>query len=361
MKKRFLLCCSLAILPVMAQESAVPDPETLQQRAQGVFKLLPAVPGELEHKDGVVNQITPEKTELGKMLFFEPRLSSSWFVSCNTCHNLGLAGVDLLPTSIGHHWQRGPRNAPTVYNAVFNSAQFWDGRAAGLAEQAGGPIQNPVEMASDPERVVATLKSIPEYQERFKTAFPDQPEPVSFENVTMAIEAFEAHLLTPNSAFDRFLGGDLKALDEQEQAGLALFMDKGCAGCHSGENVGGKGYFKFGVMKAPEANILPPEDQGRFGVTHEVSDQYLFKAPSLRNVALTPPYFHSGAVDSLAEAVNVMASAQLNIELSPQEVEDITAFLHTLNGEFPKVEYPILPPSTPDTPPPDLEISPPAP
>jgi cytochrome c peroxidase len=216
MKKRFLLCCSLAILPVMAQEGAVSEVEALQQRAQGLFDPLPAAPAELQDNNGVRNQISPEKTELGKMLFFEPRLSSSWFVSCNTCHNLGLAGVDLLPTSIGHHWQKGPRNAPTVYNAVFNSAQFWDGRAATLAEQAGGPIQNPVEMASDPERVVATLKSMPEYQERFKTAFPGQQDPVSFENVTMAIEAFEAHLITPNSAFDRLLAGDVKALNEHE-------------------------------------------------------------------------------------------------------------------------------------------------
>lgn len=360
MRKGFLLCCSLAILPVLAQESGQ-DPAALLQKAQGFFAPLPDAPVELRDENEVRNQITPEKSELGKMLFFEPRLSSSWLVSCNTCHNLGLAGVDLLPTSVGHHWQKGPRNAPTVYNAVFNSAQFWDGRAANLAEQAGGPIQNPVEMASDPERVVATLKSIPEYQERFQQAFPDQEDPVSFDNVTMAIEAFEAHLITPGSAFDRFLTGDLEALNEQEQAGLELFIDKGCASCHRGANVGGEGYFKFGVVKAPEAEVLPPEDQGRFAVTHIDSDQYLFKAPSLRNVALTPPYFHSGAVNDLGEAVSLMATAQLGTELTPEDVEDITAFLHTLNGEFPTVEYPILPPSTPDTPLPDLEINSPAP
>ncbi len=321
------------------------------KKAQSLFKPIPDASPEL--KD---NPMTTEKVELGKMLYFDPRLSASNLISCNTCHNLGTGGVDLQETSVGHGWQKGPRNAPTVLNSVFNIAQFWDGRARDLEEQAKGPVQASVEMSNNPERVIATLNSMPQYVDLFKKAFPDDNSPVTFDNTAKAIEAFEATLLTPNSRFDKYLGGDTGALNTEEKVGLKLFMEKGCAGCHNGVNVGGSGYFPFGVVERPGADILPPGDKGRFMVTKTASDEYVFKVPSLRNIELTPPYFHSGKVWSLREAVSVMGSAQLGIKLTDGEIDNIIAFLKTLTGDQPKVEYPILPPNTDDTPHPILEI-----
>ena len=194
------------------------------------------------------NPANPDKIKLGKMLYFDPRLSSSFLISCNTCHNLGLGGADLQETSIGHGWQKGPRNAPTVLNSVFNIAQFWDGRAKDLEEQAKGPLQASVEMNNTPDRVVETLRSIPEYVAYFKKAFPGEKDPLTFDNVAKAIEVFETILLTPNSCFDRYLKGDPKALSTKERQGLELFMAKGCSTCHNGINVGGGGYFPFGLV-----------------------------------------------------------------------------------------------------------------
>jgi cytochrome c peroxidase len=329
------------------EPAAASTTETAQSAPPGFFQPIPATLPALE-----TNPMTPEKVELGKMLFFEPRLSASWLISCNTCHNLGLGGVDLMETSIGHGWQKGPRNAPTVLNAVYNVAQFWDGRAEDLMEQAMGPVQAAVEMNNTPDRVVATLRSIPEYVERFEEAFPDDAEPLSFENMARAIEAFEATLTTPGSRFDRYLEGEEEALTAAELAGLGLFMEKGCAACHAGMNVGGSEYFPFGVARKPGADVRPPEDKGRFEVTRTVADEYVFKAPSLRNVALTAPYFHSGGVWDLGEAVDVMGSVQLGAELAPGDVDAIVAFLESLNGEQPNVRYPVLPAHTAETPPP---------
>jgi cytochrome c peroxidase len=314
-----------------------------------VFEPIPEDPPALED-----NPITAEKVELGKMLYLDPRLSQSWLISCNTCHNLGLGGVDLLETSVGHGWQQGPRNAPTVLNAVYNVAQFWDGRAADLHEQAMGPVQAAVEMNNTPERVVQTLSSIPEYVERFQAAFPDDPDPVSFTNMAMAIEAFEATLITPGSRFDDYLRGDEDALSLDEKEGLTLFVHKGCAGCHAGVNMGGAGYYPFGVVEKPGAAILPPGDKGRFVVTQSAADEYVFKAPSLRNIALTAPYFHAGGVWNLGGAVDVMATAQLGAELAEDEQVAVVSFLRALTGRQPKVEYPILPPHTVATPLPDV-------
>ncbi|MEJ2184709.1 MAG: cytochrome-c peroxidase [Gemmatimonadota bacterium] len=303
------------------------------------------------------NAATPERVALGKMLFFEPRLSSSWLISCNTCHNLGLAGVDLQETSVGHGWQRGPRNAPTVLNAVYNVAQFWDGRAANLEEQAKGPVQAAVEMNNTPDRVVATLKSIPEYVDRFQAAFPNEDDPVTFDNMARAIEVYEATLLTPDSRFDQYLRGDLAALSAGEKQGLQLFISKGCTACHNGINVGGRAYFPFGVVNRPDAEILPRDDMGRYKVTHTTTDQYVFRVAALRNVALTPPYFHSGKVWDLGEAVRIMGTAQLGSDLTDADVQAITAFLQTLNGRQPNVEYPVLPPNGPSTPKPSAEVA----
>jgi cytochrome c peroxidase len=321
------------------------------QRAQSLFKPIPSEPPALKE-----NVLSPARIELGKMLYFEPRLSKSWLISCNTCHNLGMAGVDMVETSIGHGWRKGPRNSPTVLNAVFNIAQFWDGRAADLKEQAKGPVQASVEMNNSPERVVATLQSMPEYVAAFEKAFPEVAEPVSFDNMARAIEAFEATLLTPDSPFDQYLGGDEKALDDKEKRGLRVFMDKGCAGCHNGINVGGNGYYPFGVVEKPGAELLPPEDKGRFEVTQTATDKYVFRAPPLRNVVLTPPYFHTGKVWDLRQAVAVMGSTQLGSELTDAEVTAIVAFLGTLTGIEPQVEYPVLPPFADKTPLPEQDV-----
>lgn len=342
----------LLVFPlVMIITAARSNEDELMKRAQALFEPVPDSPPALEN-----TPMTPESIELGKMLYFEPRLSSSWLISCNTCHNLSLGGVDLLETSVGHGWQKGPRNAPTVLNSVFNIAQFWDGRAKDLMEQAMGPVQAAVEMNSTPERAVATLKSIPEYVDRFEVVFPDSDDPVSFENMARAIEAFEATLLTPDSRFDQYLKGKSNALGAMEKKGLALFMDKGCAACHGGVNAGGSGYFPFGVVDKPGADILPPEDKGRFAVTNTDADEYVFKSPSLRNIALTAPYFHSGVVWDLDQAVRIMGSAQLGQQLSDDETRTIVAFLKTLTGRQPVVEYPILPTHTAETPLPDVSV-----
>jgi cytochrome c peroxidase len=222
-------------------------------------------------------------------------------------------------------------------------------------EQAQGPIQAAVEMNSTPARTVETLRSIPQYVARFESAFPGETDPVTYENMARTIEAFESTLLTPWSKFDRFLRGNEQALDSSERQGLELFLDKGCVNCHQGVNVGGTGYFPFGVVEKPGAEILPPDDKGRFAVTRTVSDEYKFKSPSLRNIALTPPYFHSGKVWSLEQAVGIMGSSQLGAELTDPESKAIVAFLLTLSGEQPKIDYPILPPHTETTPLPVVE------
>jgi len=299
------------------------------------------------------NRVTREKVELGTMLFFDPRLSTSGLMSCNTCHNLGMGGDDNLETSVSHGWAKGPRNAPTVLNAVFNSAQFWDGRAEDLKSQARSAIERGVGMNTSAERIVAVLNSIFEYQDRFKAAFAGQENPVTFENVTKAIEAFEATLITPSSRFDQYLDGNAKALSRMERKGLRFFIEKGCAACHNGVNLGGTNYYPFGVVERPGADILPRGDKGRFAVTNTANDEYVFRSPQLRNIALTAPYFHSGKVWDLGEAVAIMGTSQLGAKLTEDEVIAITAFLYTLTGEQPRIEYPVLPTESPDTPKPE--------
>jgi cytochrome c peroxidase len=263
---------------------------------------------------------------------------------------MGLAGVDVSETSIGHRWQLGPRNAPTVLNALFNTAQFWDGRAEDLEHQAGGPLVNPIEMGTSEQHVVEQLKGISGYAGPFKAAFPDSTDPITFVNVANAIATFESTLLTPNAPFDRYLGGDAGALSTEQTEGLQLFMNKGCVACHNGINVGGGMYAPFGVVEKPGAQFLPPADKGRFEVTHAPSDEYVFKVPTLRNIALTAPYFHTGKSWDLNQAVAVMGVSQLGAELAPADVGKITSFLHSLTGDQPHIEYPTLPPSTVDTP-----------
>ncbi|WP_414470963.1 cytochrome-c peroxidase [Microvirga sp. M2] len=320
----------------------------LRTTAKATFQPLPTTPPAVK---GI--ETTPARVELGKMLYFEPRLSESHAISCNSCHIVGLGGVDLEKTSIGHRWQRGGRNAPTVLNSVFNTAQFWDGRAEDLRAQAGGPVVNPIEMATTEAHTVQQLKGIPGYADPFQKAFPGQQDPITFANVRDAIAAFEATLITPNAPFDRWLNGDDKAMTAEQTEGLRVFMDKGCSSCHSGINIGGGMYAPFGVVQKPGADILPPQDKGRLMVTKTVSDEYVFKVPTLRNIALTPPYFHSGESWDLRQAVAVMGTSQLGSELTDQEIDRITAFLQALTGDQPQVTYPILPPSVATTPRPE--------
>jgi len=334
-----------AIAAVVALSASAASADELMQKAQAIFKPIPSIVPAVKG-----NAVTREKIELGKMLFFDPRLSASQIISCNTCHNLAAGGVDAGPTSIGHGWQKGPRRAPTVFNAVFNVAQFWDGRAADLKAQAKGPVQASVEMNATPALVEQTLASMPAYVEQFKKAFPEVASPVTFDNVTKAIEAFEATLITPGSRFDQFLEGDATALTATETEGLRLFMEKGCSSCHNGINVGGEAYFPFGVIEKPGADVLPSKDKGRFAVTKTASDEYVFRAAPLRNVALRAPYFHSGQVWSLKQAVGIMGASQLGQKLTDKEEDSIVAFLQTLTGERPKIELPLLPPRTDDTP-----------
>ncbi|HEX2018873.1 MAG TPA: cytochrome-c peroxidase [Aurantimonas sp.] len=313
--------------------------------------LFGSVPTEVTEVRG--EAVTPERVELGRMLFFDPRLSSSHIISCNTCHNVGTGGADNVPTSIGHGWQKGPRNSPTVFNSVFNIAQFWDGRAPDLREQAKGPVQAGVEMASTPERVVATLKSMPDYETAFAEAFPGEGDPVTFDNMAIAIEAFETTLITPHAPFDRFLAGDDDAMNQEETHGLQVFINSGCGACHSGSNFGGQDYFPFGVVERPGASMLPIDDKGRFAVTQTADDEYVFRAAPLRNVELTAPYFHSGQAWDLEQAVAIMSTSQLGTEMAAEDVTAVAAFLRALTGEQPTIAYPILPPSTADTPKPE--------
>jgi cytochrome c peroxidase len=319
--------------------------DELMTSAQGLFKPVPSAPPALPG-----NPATAPKVELGKMLYFDPRLSASHAISCNSCHNVGLGGVDAEETSIGHQWQRGGRNAPTVLNAVFNTAQFWDGRAKDLEAQAGGPMINPIEMASPTEHVSEQLKAIPGYVSTFAAAFPGDAQPVSLANAQKAIAVFEATLITPGSPFDKYLKGDGSALTAQQKQGLQAFISKGCAGCHNGINVGGGMYAPFGTLENPGADLLPPNDKGRFTVTKTATDEYVFKVPTLRNIALTAPYFHTGRSWDLRQAVAVMGTSQLGTKLTPQEIDNVVAFLNSLTGEQPKIIYPVLPPSVAETP-----------
>ena len=342
---------ALGTASAMALASAASASE-LRDEALEMFAALPSTVPALTD-----NPVTPQKIDLGKALFFDPRMSASGVFSCNSCHNLATGGDDNMPTSIGHGWQKGPRNSPTVLNAVFNEAQFWDGRAADLAEQAKGPVQAGVEMANTPANVVATLNSMPQYQDWFKASFPGEDDPVTFDNFAKAIEAYEATLITP-APFDAFLNGDDNALTDEQKEGLALFMDTGCASCHNGVNIGGTGYFPFGLIEKPGADVLPPDDRGRFAVTETADDSYVFRAAPLRNIDQTAPYFHSGKVWDLEVAVAIMGTSQLGTELNDDEVDKIVAFLGSLTGEVPQVTYPVLPTETLDTPRPTGEVVP---
>lgn len=287
----------------------------------------------------------PAKAELGKKLWFDPRLSRSGFISCNSCHNLSMGGSDNLKTSIGHNWQKGPINSPTVLNSSLNLAQFWDGRAKNLQEQAGGPIANPGEMASTHTLAVDVLQSIPQYRQEFARVYGS--DKIDINRITDAIAVFEETLVTPNSRFDKWLKGDKKVLTAQELAGYQLFKNSGCVACHNGPAVGGASFQKMGLV-TPYKTDNPAI--GRAAVTGKDADRFNLKVPTLRNVELTYPYFHDGAAATLSEAVDTMGKLQLGKQFTRSENANIVAFLKTLTGDQPKIDMPILPPSADNTP-----------
>lgn len=295
------------------------------------------------------NPQTAAKIELGKQLFFDPRFSSTGTVSCNSCHNLMAGGEDSRSTSMGVHGQSGPRNAPTVWNSAFHSAQFWDGRAASLEEQAKGPVVAQVEMGMRSlDEAIARVRQIPGYVEQFRNVFGGE-NAVTVDNAAKAVAAFERTLVTPGSAYDRFAKGDESALNAQQQRGLKRFNELGCTGCHrppafNGPWLPGGFFVTFPFHDSPYAlQYKLREDSGREAVTKDPSDKHKYRVPTLRNVALGAPYFHNGAVPTLSEAVQVMSASQLGIKLNEADTADIVAFLGALTGPFPAMSLPRLP------------------
>jgi cytochrome c peroxidase len=298
------------------------------------------------------NPTTPAKVELGKMLFFDPRFSSTGTVSCFSCHNVMEGGDDHRPTSIGVHGQAGGRNSPTVWNAAFHSVQFWDGRAASLEDQAKGPPANPIEMGmTDLEAALQRLRDIPGYQPHFEKAF-GSGDTITIDNAAKAIAAYERTLITPNSPYDRYVKGDKKAMTAQQVRGMETFASMGCTSCHSGANFNGptmpagQGFFmKFPTFTNNDyvTKYKLMDDVGRMQVTKNEADKNMWRVPTLRNLVYTAPYMHTGSVKSLDEAVRVMGKVQLDKDLNDAQVQDIVAFLETLTGEFPEQTMPRLP------------------
>ncbi len=321
------------------------SPMEVLERAKPVFGTLP------KQADNPNNPLTEEKIALGRMLYYDKRLSKNHDVSCDSCHPLAQYGADARKNSEGHKKQVGERNSPTVYNAAFHFTQFWDGRAADVEEQAKGPILNPVEMAMpDAEHVLAVLRTIPGYEAAFRAAFPGEKQPIDIDNLAKAIAAFERKLVTP-APFDAFLAGNVNALSASALRGLQAFMNIGCIQCHTGSLLGGNMFQKLGTVKPYETH-----DTGRFKVTNSDADKFVFKVPSLRNVARTGPYFHDGSVATLDEAVQIMAEHQTaKGKLGADELAAILAFFDSLTGEIPKdyIAQPELPPGGPKTPKPD--------
>ena len=352
MNRRVAACVVVSLFPLFAacrgqapQPPAAQQPPAVDRSSLTMFAPLPAsVPS-------AGGEASAELVTLGRMLYYEPRLSKSQTISCNSCHDLANYGSDGQPTSDGHKGQRGDRNSPTVFNAAAHFVQFWDGRAPDVEEQAKGPVLNPVEMAMPAEPVVvAVLESMPEYVDLFKKAFPNDRKPVTYDNMARAIGAFERKLMTP-ARWDALLNGDAGALTAEETIGLRTFLDAGCQSCHSGALLGGTSYQRLGAVKPHPLSA----DPGRFKVTKNEADRSVFKVPSLRNIEKTGPYYHDGSVTSLDQAVRDMAEFQLGKTLTADQSRQIVEFLKVLTGKI-DTEYikpPALPKSTAKTPKPD--------
>ena len=341
-----VLLLVLAAMAAACTKQAPPPPAEPQASIEpAMMKAFPPLPAVVPGSQGAPSN---DLVQLGRMLFFEPRLSKSQKISCNGCHDLTTYGVDGQPTSDGHKGQKGDRNSPTVYNAAAHFAQFWDGRAADVEAQAKGPVLNPVEMAMPGEsKVVEMLESMPEYVAVFTRAFPGSKEPITYDHMATAIGAFERKLMTP-SRWDALLRGDQNALTAEEKIGFRTFVDSGCSGCHSGMLLGGSMYQRMGVVKA----FARSADPGRMKVTHAEWDRAMFKVPSLRNIEKTGPYFHDGQTTTLQQAVREMGEYQLGATLSDQQAKEITDFLKALTGTIDPeyIKPPVLPKSTAKTP-----------
>lgn len=340
-----MACKSEPSAPPPAPQAAVPAAPKKPEIDPGLLAAFAPLPTEILDAG---QALAEDRVTLGRMLYFEKRLSKNHDVSCNSCHGLDSFGVDNKATSPGHKGQLGGRNSPTVYNAAAHAMQFWDGRAANVEEQATGPIMNPVEMAMPNEkRVVDTLKSMPEYVAAFEKAFPGEKNAISLANVGKAIGSFERKLVTP-ARWDKFLAGDKAALSDDEKEGFNTFVQSGCLACHSGATVGGQMLQKVGLVKPWPSD----KDTGRFEVTKAEADKFFFKAPSLRNIAKTAPYFHDGSVASLEEAITLMGRHQLGREIAAADAKKIATFLGALTGEPPAalITEPELPKSTAKTP-----------
>lgn len=341
--KRFVMFSSVVMASMLSLNAADLIEEAKAVGLRPLPKDQQGVEAVLKENGIAFSQFTNEKAELGKKLYFEPRLSKSGLISCNTCHNLGMGGADGISAAVGHRWTANPHhlNSPTVYNSVLNTTQFWDGRAGSLADQAKGPIEAEPEMATPAKLAVSKISSLPEYASEFKKIYGRSG--VTFDNIADAIATFERTLITP-SRFDKFLEGDAKALNKEEQQGLKLFIDKGCIACHNGVNLGGsmQAFEVAGKYKFATLGDFKGDANG------------MVKTPTLRNIAETAPYFHNGAVWSLTEAIQEMGSIQLGIKISNSEAKSIATFLGSLTGEKPTITYPQLPIATEKTPKPEL-------
>jgi len=340
------LLLTLVLIPATYLLSASGTVEVNAEALQ-MFAPLPAV---MSSPD---NPVTDAKVTLGRILYYDPRLSANQKISCNTCHPLDAYGAESKNVSTGHKSQKGNRNAPTVYNAAGHFVQFWDGRAPSVEEQAKGPITNPVEMAMPSNAAaVRVIKSMPDYVALFHTAFPEVKDPITYNNMALAIGAFERELVTP-SRWDAFIQGDQTALTDAEKSGFNTFAAVGCQWCHYGPYVGGSVYQKLGVVKPWPVQT----DQGRYQVTKEEIDKMVFKVPSLRNIKETGPYFHDGSVPTLDQAIRNMAVHQRGVTLNDAQVKSIETWMGSLTGQVPLsyIKPPELPKSTSQTPPPSGE------
>jgi cytochrome c peroxidase len=313
-----------------AQKASAELEAQIGERARSTFQVLAT------KSENPNNPMTEAKIKLGKILYFDTRLSKDGTQSCNTCHDLNTFGVDNEPTSPGDDGGLGTRNSPTVLNAALHTSQFWDGRAKDVEEQAGMPILNPVEMAIPNEKfLVDRLSKVALYKDLFKQAYPNESKPLTYVNLQNAIAAFERILLTP-SKFDQYLQGNANALSLDEKKGLKTFMEVGCTTCHMGSLLGGNIFQKFGVYSDYWALTgSDPVDEGRFTETGNEADKYMFKVPSLRNITETHPYFHDGSVESLEEAIKIIAKLKLNIDLTDEQSKDLVTFLSTLTSDLP--------------------------
>ena len=344
--KWFALLFTLVLIPVTYLLSA-PGKVQVNDEALTLFEPLPSV---MSSPD---NPATDTKVKLGRILYYDPRLSANQNISCNSCHPLDAYGAESKRVSTGFKNQQGNRNAPTVYNAAGHFVQFRDGRAPNVEEQAKGPIINPVEMAMPSDTAaVQVIKSMPEYVALFQTAFPNDPDPVTYNNMALAIGAFERGLVTP-SRWDAFIQGDKSALTDAEKAGFNTFAATGCQWCHYGPYVGGAVYQKLGVVKPWPSQT----DQGRYQVTKDKADMMVFKVPSLRNIKKTGPYFHDGSVATLDEAIRNMAVHQRGVTLTDARVKSIETWMASMTGQVPTsyIQSPTLPKLTARTPLPGAE------